>query len=130
MLDFLKRYIASFKALKTRSLPVKVEARPDALYVQQGAEEKLNAAWNSITEIVCYKRDLYTVDQLCMLVRIDDKMIELNEQMEGWSELCSTLHELLPGSISFTDWFMYVGFPAFETKALTIYKKGETLHMP
>src|SRR6187200_266653 len=54
-------------------------------------------SWNDVKEAFAFKRDLYTVDQICMAFATDDLLIEINEEMVGWEELIHKLPEYLSG---------------------------------
>ena len=86
-------------------------------YTEQRAE------WREIKEIYVYKRDVYIVDLICVMLRTSDDRdsFELHEQMSGWQNFVDNLPEHLPGCRPFHEWFMEVAFPAFEFNLVKIY---------
>lgn len=80
--------------------------------------------WSEVERVFVYKMDAYTFDVICMaFVSEGGRVVEINEQMRGWKYQIEDLPEFLPGCKSFSEWFMEVAFPAFETNMTEIYKK-------
>lgn len=86
-------------------------------------------AWEDVHRGVAFKRDLFTVDCICLLLEgAGEQDIELNEEMAGWSTFVEALPSSLPGCVPWPDWFTVVAFPAFETNETEIYRRGPTLN--
>jgi len=84
----------------------------------------LQMAWNDIARVTAFKRDLMTVDCVCMLLAdADGHILEVDEEMAGWQELCEALPQRLPGAKPFHEWFMQVAFPAFATNGTDIFRR-------
>lgn len=84
---------------------------------------ELVVAWQDAVRIEAFKRDLYTVDLICLSVFLrDNKAVEIDEEMEGWESLVNRLPEYLPGCQKFEEWFQVVAFPAFKPNFTTIYR--------
>lgn len=82
--------------------------------------------WREIYEVYVYKRDVYIVDLICIMLRTsaaDARGFELHEQMQGWQVLVEKLPEYLPECAPFHEWFMEVAFPAFEFNLIKIYPR-------
>ena len=86
-------------------------------------EEKLS--WNSVLEIFAFKRDLFSVDLICMGFRIDNEGVyfEIDEEMKGYKELGLFLPTRFKDIEK--EWFTDVAIPAFETKLVSLW--GEPL---
>ena len=81
-------------------------------------------AWKDAVRIEAFKRDLYTVDLICLSVLLkDNKAVEINEEMEGWESLVNKLPEYFSGCQKFEEWFQLVAFPAFKPNNTTIYQR-------
>src|SRR6185295_2147472 len=73
-------------------------------------------AWSNIVRVVAFKRDLLTVDCICLAFATADGMTtEVNEEMEGWEALTDALPKYLPGGKGWSEYFTQVAFPAFAT---------------
>ena len=84
-------------------------------------------AWEDTTCITAFKRDLYTVDLICLEVRLkENKTVELNEDMDGWESLVGHLPIYLPGCKNAEQWFETVAFPAFKPRLTVIYRREKS----
>lgn len=81
--------------------------------------EKLS--WESVLEIFAFKRDLFSVDLICIGFRIDDEGVyfEIDEEMQGFKELEIFLPTRFKGIDK--NWFTGVAFPAFETNLVSLW---------
>jgi len=52
-----------------------------------------------------------------------ERVIEVNEEMEGWTEFTAALPARLPGCKAWEDWFFKVMSPAFATNPTEIYSR-------
>jgi hypothetical protein len=76
--------------------------------------------WAEVHRATAFKRDLFTVDCICLLfARLDDTGLELGEEMAGWRSFVAALPLHLPGCHD--DWFSTVAFPAFAPNPTEIY---------
>jgi hypothetical protein len=81
-------------------------------------------AWRDTISVEVFKRDLYTVDLICVSFHSrNEKSLEINEEMDGWESLMKSLPEYLPGCQTFGDWFTEVAFPAFKRNRTVIYHR-------
>jgi hypothetical protein len=80
--------------------------------------------WNEIEKVVAYKRDLYTIDLICLGFATAKQTIELNEEMHGWSQLVEKLPSLLPGTPEMSDWWERVAKPPFAPSIATLFKRA------
>ncbi len=82
-------------------------------------------AWQDVNTIEAFKRDLYAVDLICLAIILKDhKIVEINEEMEGWDSLVEKLPDYLPGCRKFAEWFSVVAFPAFQPNVTEIYHRA------
>jgi hypothetical protein len=77
-------------------------------------------AWNELRAVFAYKRDLYTIDELCLdIFYLEHSLLTITEETAGWHTFVEQLEThlpLLPG------WFEEVVVPAFETKLTLVYE--------
>ena len=89
--------------------------------------------WTEVLRVTAYKRDLFTVDMICVRVMfMEQDVIELNEDMPGWQAFVEALPVHLPGCTAYDNWFIQVAFPAFETNLTTLFDRNsesETKHL-
>ncbi len=79
----------------------------------------ISARWSCVTEIVAFKRDLFTTDMICIQFQLDDgTYVELDEEMVGYRQfidIVTSKFDLAP------NWWSDVAFPAFKTNKSTIW---------
>ncbi|HTB83348.1 MAG TPA: hypothetical protein VK742_06815 [Candidatus Sulfotelmatobacter sp.] len=92
--------------------------------LKQKEETPIFILWNEIVQATAFKRDLFTVDCICLLIKNrDSKELELNEDMKGWPEFIESLEKFLPKSKPFSEWLFQVASPAFEANPTEIFSK-------
>lgn len=91
--------------------------------IKHGTYE-LVISWQDTVGVKAFKRDLYSVDLICLsILSKDSKAVELNEEMAGWESLVEKLPAYLPGCRPFAGWFSAVAYPAFRPNVTNIYSK-------
>jgi hypothetical protein len=79
-------------------------------------------AWSSIKSLHAFKRDLITVDHICMAILLKDgDVLQFDEDMIGWQELVMNLPVYLSGCKPFQEWWPIVAFPPFATNMTLLY---------
>lgn len=80
--------------------------------------------WKEITEIYAYKRDLYTVDMICLSIGLgkNNEAIEVNEEMLNLFELTKGFSQHLSGFDS--EWHTEVVLPSFKLNMRKIYDRS------
>ena len=82
-------------------------------------------AWQEITSIVAYKRDLVTYDRICLAIEGASTAVEINEADYGWDAFIRAAEKNLPGSVPLDTWWPAVTQPAFATNLTTIYRREQ-----
>jgi hypothetical protein len=77
--------------------------------------------WSEVNGIVAFKRDLYSVDLICMGFTTAEGSVEVNEEMEGWEALTDALPLYLPGTPSPADWWNGVVQPPFAANPTILF---------
>ena len=86
-----------------------------------GSAETTHLNWNEINGAVAYKRDIFSMDLLCVGFSTPDGSIEINEEMDGWSALTETLPAYLPGTPKPKEWMDKVIHPAFAANPTILF---------
>jgi len=87
----------------------------------------LSVLWSEVEKVTVFKRDLMTVDEICMVLEVrGSHTLEINEEMPGWQELVQALPTYLPGARLWEEWFEKVAFPAFKTSPEVIFQRRLT----
>lgn len=93
-------------------------------FLENGTERQRHVlGWEEIEEVWAYKRDLFTVDQICLDIKGEDVEIFVTEDIPGWAELIAALPAGLPGCLSQEEWLSAVTHPAFEENLTLLYKQ-------
>lgn len=86
--------------------------------------ESIVMRWANICRATAFKRDLLTVDCICLyLARADGTGVEVDEEMARWSSFVEALPQHLPGCKPWSKWFSSVAFPAFATNETKVYDR-------
>ncbi|MCC6357786.1 MAG: hypothetical protein IT450_03505 [Phycisphaerales bacterium] len=76
-------------------------------------------AWDTVTGIAAYKRDLFSVDLVCLaLFRDGDEPVEFAEDMPGWDEFTDALERRFGVR---SGWYSQVCLPPFALSWLTLW---------
>jgi hypothetical protein len=88
-------------------------------------------AWGDIVRAIAFKRDLITVDCICVQFTAGDgRTLEANEEMEGWESFINSMPEYLPGSKVWSECFSQVAFPAFTTNETVVFERASASIVP
>ena len=81
--------------------------------------------WSDVTQVVAFKRDCFTVDNIRLAFEIDGEVVvEIHEDMAGWTDLLDALPGNLPGALPLEVWWAKVAFPPFELCLTTLYTRA------
>jgi hypothetical protein len=81
--------------------------------VKDGERRSPAFAWNDVTEIRTFKRDLYIVDDIRLAFHIRDGWFEFSEDQPGFEALDRKMREVFPEVPP--GWFWDVAQPPFAT---------------
>jgi hypothetical protein len=79
--------------------------------------------WAEVVEVVAYKRDCFSVDQMCVALVGHEDVLEVSEGMNGWNELLDSFAEYLPGCRSKDTWYPEVMRPPFKENRTIIFSR-------
>ncbi len=82
--------------------------------------------WAEVTTVLVFKRDCFAVDLVCMVFGSAEGVVEINEEMQEWQNVVSSLPRYLPGCLSQDVWFLQVAVPAFEPNPVCIFRRDGT----
>ena len=82
--------------------------------------------WKEIQKLTGYKVDLYTTDEICLIVQVENgKSFEITESTKGWFQFIQKIKEQFP-TINKT-WEMDIAVPAFERKETELYNRNKNV---
>ena len=84
-----------------------------------GSISTTGVKWQEVNCVV-YKRDLYTIDLVCLGFTTAEGTIEVNEQMEGWATVVDAFPLYLPETPNRADWSNKVVQPPFAANPTTL----------
>jgi hypothetical protein len=85
-------------------------------------------AWSDLDEIRAFKRDLFAIDLICLVLYCgdEDEPVEVHERMQGYKELIEALESRL--GIDVETWWRDVAFPPFDMNLRTVWQAGSIPH--
>jgi hypothetical protein len=80
--------------------------------------------WDAIEEIIAFKRDMLTVDDLCLgILPLGGRSYHVcDEDMPGWAEANRALERRF--GIRFAEWFPAVAHPAFAENTTVLWRRA------
>jgi hypothetical protein len=89
----------------------------------KNSSNKVHAIVSSrIQCLTAFKRDLFTVDCICLLFALNDETgIDWDEDRKGWPDLLEVFPNYLPGCKPLSVWIFDVASPGFATNPTEIY---------
>ena len=122
---------------KLRKVPANYSIRCDESGIYQtvkrdGVDEVIRLAWDQVANVFAYKRDLYSVDQLCFVIESADFRIEVREGDEGYESLVAQMQNSIPGFPAQEQWWETLASPPFAPNWTKIYSRenGNTQRQP
>jgi len=93
--------------------------------ISQDDTELAYVRWESVAEIVVWKNDLFSYDEICIGFRLqeDDRIHIITESDQGYSGIQSELVRHFDGVSD--DWWRDVAFPPFAENMATIWKRTQ-----
>jgi hypothetical protein len=90
--SFAKRQLPSF--FKKKNLGLILTKKNGFEAELKGDRQKVE--FDKICKITAFKWDMLTTDLICLEIESDQRVCIVNEDMEGFTELCKVLHKILP----------------------------------
>jgi hypothetical protein len=120
MLAGLKKLVA-FLEPAPRHRHVELLLTADGFALVRKGVVQFEVRWSDVREAFAFKRDLLTVDLICLGFRVSDggSFYEVDEDMPGYEALCEEIGRHFPAIKQ--DWWCAVTFPAFATNRTTIW---------
>ena len=85
----------------------------------------VRVAWGDVTRVTAFKRDLFSVDLVCLAFdAADGRRVEVDEELPGWVELLDALPRALPGALGREQVLGAVVQPPFATNETVVYSRG------
>ena len=111
----------------SKSEPVRpqIRASKEGLKVVNGKELLGSFCWSEIKQIIAYKYDNFSYDEICIGFvpkQRDESWLEISEEWEGFSQAKREMETVFP-SIN-KEWLEEITLPAFERKETVLYAIG------
>lgn len=81
-------------------------------------------SWDEVRKVAAFKVDALVVDQIRLALEGSSTVLEIDEEMFGWSALIQALTDHLPGIR--TEWWTDVAFPPFESCVTVLFERPST----
>lgn len=107
--------------LRPESPAPSVRVSDEGVTLLEGDRQCAHVAWCEVQEVVAFKRDLGTYDDIRLAFRVDGGWVEVSEDAEGWSALSAAIGRQFPTAPP--DWHEAVMLPPFETCYRVLYKR-------
>ncbi len=84
------------------------------------------ARWNDVETVTVFKRDLYIVDQICLLLALEGGLgaVQVTESDDGYQAFLTHMEAQLPGILITVEWLLPVMIPAFAPNTRCIFRRG------
>jgi len=94
----------------------------------KSGERSAHIIWSEVVRVIAYKRDLFNVDQICVfLSRSDETGMEVQEDLNNWTNFITSLPEHLPNCKRAESWLEDVTLPAFAANVTELYSRPNNL---
>jgi len=90
---------------------------------REDEDEVIRLAWDQVANVFAYKRDLYSVDQICFVIECTDFRIEVREGDEGYEGLVAQMRSNIPCFPAQDQWWEAVALPPFAPNWTKIYSR-------
>lgn len=89
---------------------------------------RVHLAWDRVLSVYGFKRDCFTIDQICLLLGDDesDRWIEVTEDDSGYKALLEELPVRVQGFPCAEEWWRRVALPPFETQLTLLYRRPDS----
>jgi hypothetical protein len=88
---------------------------------ERGPSTIWRIGWDEIEEIGAFKRDMLTVDDLCLGFRGSSGWLVCEEEIAGWSEVNNALAARF--GVRYEDWSRCVAKPAFAENWMVLWRR-------
>ena len=94
----------------------------NGFHLLKDTQRHIALRWADVRTIQTYKRDLLTVDSICIAFEVaDDEWIEIRDDMAGFDDVTLQMEELFSGVPE--DWYSVVVLPPFATNERTLWRR-------
>ncbi|TWT60557.1 hypothetical protein [Rubinisphaera italica] len=123
---FHKLHAILEKAFHRRKEELRLSVSDAEVVLFKNDTEVWRFRWDLVARIVTCKRDLFSMDLICLDFFMDSQQLNYSthEEMQGFQDLSEQIRRLFP-SIG-EGWWSEVAFPAFATNQKILYDKLES----
>jgi hypothetical protein len=109
------------KRIKRAEILIDKAALRRVVHFSDGSFESADIAWNQVMRIAAFKRDMFSVDLICLAFETNSSALEVDEEMEGWEKLLESLPNYFEKILLREEWWNEVAHPAFAINLTQIY---------
>ncbi len=91
-----------------------------------GSATRMDFQWDEVESVSAYKKDCFAIDQLRLVFKAAQGVIEITEDIEGWDRLVEALPGYLPGMLAKAEWWGPLVQPA-RPEDQPVYRARSTL---
>jgi hypothetical protein len=95
----------------------------DGVSIHHRRRPVISFRWQDVGEIVTFKRDFFTWDDIRLAFHITDGWVEMSEQWDRWTDVCMEMARRFPTIPE--RWYFEVMLPPFETCYRTLYRRTD-----
>ncbi|SCX77819.1 hypothetical protein [Nitrosospira sp. Nsp13] len=115
---------------KCDSPQFRVVARDNGIAIEgrlsDGGDGSIVLPWTAVSQVVAYKRDVYAGDLICLGIELDgQRVVELDETMQGWQEFIEALPVYLAGAMSPEEIFVRLVAEDNPSNNVTVFLREE-----
>jgi len=99
-----------------------LEVTDEAVAIGEEGQAPVAFRWADVREVVTFKRDFLTWDNVRLEFRVADGWVEVSEESAGWPALPEAMARHVPGIPA--EWYSEVMFPAFATNYRVLFKRA------
>src|SRR5271155_1719690 len=114
--------------LRPKSPALAVQVSDEGVTLLEGDRQYARFTWVEVREVVTFKRDLGTYDDIRLAFRVDDGWVEIGEDAEGWPALSAAINRHFPATPP--DWYETGMLPPFETCYRVLYERASPGAVP
>ena len=118
-----------FNFLKKKSRIIYIKISDDGMTLFTDDKLEWNLQWKNISKIATYKKDLLTVDLICLDLydKSQNLTYTIDDEMTGFDQICGEI--ILRFPIIDKDWWSLVAHPAFKENFRLLYNNESAQHV-
>ena len=92
-------------------------------FIFQSSSGEQKVKWADIERLIAYKKDLVTIDEICLDIIYNNREITLTEETAGWYQFLQKIRLVFPSILE--NWDRDITNPAFATNLRILYQRAD-----